>query len=143
MGNTINLYKISLDGQNDVIAFLGEQDAQTFSQILFTGYDQYMIMESETAIEDIKDEYPYTICNDSDSVPFNIVFIRDKKIRNIFTLTLMFAMAGLSIESFDLAESRKRLGLLDTELDNLNTNEIPLSYIQRQASSLKSASIAQ
>ena len=61
MGQTITLYRVSLDGQMDIIAFLGEQDAQTYSTILFSGYDQYMILESETDIEDIKGEYTYTI----------------------------------------------------------------------------------
>ena len=38
MGQTITLYRVSLDGQMDIIAFLGEQDAQTYSTILFSGY---------------------------------------------------------------------------------------------------------
>lgn len=142
MGNTITLYKISLDGQTDLIAFLGEQDAQTYSTILFTGYDQYMILEYEIDPLDIAGEYPYTICNDQTPVPFDIVFIRDKKIRNVFVMTLMFAMAGLSIESFDLAESRRRLEMLGNDLDNLGTGEIPLSYIQQQAAKLRSVAMA-
>ena len=109
MGNTSTLYKISLDGQTDLIAFLGEQDAQNYSTILFTVYDPYMILESEIDVEEIEGEYPYAVSNDQGPVPFDIVFIRDKKIRNVFVMTLMFAMAGLSIESFDLAESRRRL----------------------------------
>ena len=142
MGNTITLYKISLDGQTDLIAFLGEQDAQTYSAILFTGYDQYMILESEIDPFDIAGEYPYTVCNDQDPIPLNIVFMREKKIRNVFVLTLMFALAGLSIESFDLAESRRRLEQLSDDLDNLGTNEIPLSYIQQQASRLRTVAMA-
>lgn len=142
MGQTITLYRVSLDGQMDIIAFLGEQDAQTYSAILFSGYDQYMILESETDIEDIKGEYTYTICNDLGEIPFDIVFIRDKKIRNVFVLTLMFAMAGLSIESFDLAESRRRLEMLGNDLDSLGADEIPLSYIQQQSSKLRSLAMA-
>lgn len=142
MGNTLTIYKISLDGQRDLIAFLGEQDAQTYSKILFTGYDQYMILESEIELDEISNEYTYTISNDQSPVPFDIVFIRDKKIRNVFILTLMFAMAGLSIESFDLAESRNRLEKLDADLDSLETGEIPLSYIQKQALMLRSVAMA-
>jgi len=142
MGNTLTIYKISLDGQRDLIAFLGEQDAQTYSKILFTGYDQYMILESEIELDEISNEYTYTISNDQSPVPFDIVFIRDKKIRNVFVLTLMFAMAGLSIESFDLAESRNRLEKLDADLDSLETGEIPLSYIQKQALMLRSVAMA-
>ncbi len=142
MGNNITLYKISLDGQTDLIAFLGEQDAQTYSTILFTGYDQYMILEYEIDPLDIKGEYPYAITNDQGPVPFDIVFIRDKKIRNVFVMTLMFAMAGLSIESFDLTESRRRLEQLGNDLDSLETSEIPLSYIQQQASKLRSVAMA-
>lgn len=142
MGNTLTIYKISLDGQRDLIAFLGEQDAQTYSKILFTGYDQYMILESEIELDEISNEYTYTISNDQSPVPFDIVFIRDKKIRNVFVLTLMFAMAGLSIESFDLAESKKRLEKLDADLDSLETGEIPLSYIQKQALMLRSVAMA-
>ncbi|MCR5769974.1 MAG: hypothetical protein K6G87_01930 [Butyrivibrio sp.] len=142
MGNTLTIYKISLDGQRDLIAFLGEQDAQTYSKILFTGYDQYMILESEIELDEISNEYTYTISNDQSPVPFDIVFIRDKKIRNVFILTLMFAMAGLSIESFDLAESKNRLKKLDADLDSLETGEIPLSYIQKQALMLRSVAMA-
>ena len=82
MGNTITLYKISLDGQTDLIAFLGEQDAQTYSTILFTGYDQYMILEYEIDPLDIKSEYPYAISNDQGPVSFDIVFIFRCKVRN-------------------------------------------------------------
>lgn len=142
MGNTLTIYKISLDGQRDLIAFLGEQDAQTYSKILFTGFDQYMILESEIELDEIRNEYTYTISNDQSPVPFDIVFIRDKKIRNVFVLTLMFAMAGLSIESFDLAESKNRLKKLDADLDSLETGEIPLSYIQKQALMLRSVAMA-
>lgn len=142
MGNTSTLYKISLDGQTDLIAFLGEQDAQTYSTILFTGYDPYMILESEIDVEEIEGEYPYAVSNDQGPVPFDIVFIRDKKIRNVFVMTLMFAMAGLSIESFDLAESRRRLEQLGNDLDNLGTREIPLSFIQQQALKLRSVAMA-
>lgn len=142
MGQTITLYRVSLDGQMDIIAFLGEQDAQTYSTILFSGYDQYMILESETDIEDIKGEYTYTICNDQGEIPFDIVFIRDKKIRNVFVLTLMFAMAGLSIENYDLTAARGLLTQLSADLDNLGTDNIPLSYIQKQATKLRSVAMA-
>ena len=142
MGNTITLYKISLDGQTDLIAFLGEQDAQTYSTILFTGYDPYMILESEVDSDDIEGEYPYAVCNDQAPVPFDIVFIRDKKLRNVFVMTLMFAMAGLSIESYDLTEARRILERLGNDLDNLETGEIPLSFIQQQASKLRSVAMA-
>ena len=142
MGQTITLYRVSLDGQMDIIAFLGEQDAQTYSTILFSGYDQYMILESETDIEDIKGEYTYTICDDLGDIPFDIVFIRDKKIRNVFVLTLMFAMAGLSIETYDLTAARNLLTQLSSDLDNLGTDDIPLSYIQKQATKLRSVAMA-
>lgn len=142
MGQTITLYRVSLDGQMDIIAFLGEQDAQTYSTILFSGYDQYMILESETDIEDIKGEYTYTICDDLGEIPFGIVFIRDKKIRNVFVLTLMFAMAGLSIENYDLTAARSLLTQLSADLDNLGTDDIPLSYIQKQATKLRSVAMA-
>jgi hypothetical protein len=142
MGQTITLYRVSLDGQMDIIAFLGEQDAQTYSTILFSGYDQYMILESETDVEDIKGEYTYTICNDLGEIPFDIVFIRDKKIRNVFVLTLMFAMAGLSIENYDLTAARGLLTQLSADLDNLGTDDIPLSYIQKQATKLRSVAMA-
>ena len=142
MGQTITLYRVSLDGQMDIIAFLGEQDAQTYSTILFSGYDQYMILESETDIEDIKGEYTYTICDDLGDIPFDIVFIRDKKIRNVFVLTLMFAMAGLSIETYDLTAARNLLTQLSSDLDNLGTDDIPLSYIQKQATKLRSVARA-
>lgn len=142
MGQTITLYRVSLDGQMDLIAFLGEQDAQTYSTILFSGYDQYMILESETDIDDIKGEYSYTICDDLGEIPFDIVFIRDKKIRNVFVLTLMFAMAGLSIETYDLTAARKLLTQLSSDLDNLGTDDIPLSYIQKQAAKLRSVAMA-
>ncbi|PWT27033.1 hypothetical protein [Butyrivibrio fibrisolvens] len=142
MGQTITLYRVSLDGQRDLIAFLGEQDAQTYSTILFSGYDQYMILESETDIEDIKGEYTYTICDDLGEIPFDIVFIRDKKIRNVFILTLMFAMAGLSIENYDLTAARNLLTQLSSDLDNLGTDDIPLSYIQKQAAKLRSVAMA-
>ena len=142
MGQTITLYRVSLDGQMDIIAFLGEQDAQTYSTILFSGYDQYMILESETDIEDIKGEYTYTICDDLGEIPFDIVFIRDKKIRNVFVFTLMFAMAGLSIETYDLTAARNLLTQLSSDLDNLGTDDIPLSYIQKQATKLRSVAMA-
>lgn len=142
MGQTITLYRVSLDGQMDLIAFLGEQDAQTYSTILFSGYDQYMILESETDINDIKGEYSYTICDDLGEIPFDIVFIRDKKIRNVFVLTLMFAMAGLSIETYDLTAARNLLTQLSSDLDNLGTDDIPLSYIQKQAAKLRSVAMA-
>lgn len=142
MGQTITLYRVSLDGQMDLIAFLGEQDAQTYSTILFSGYDQYMILESETDIDDIKGEYSYTICDDLGEIPFDIVFIRDKKIRNVFVLTLMFAMAGLSIETYDLTAARNLLTQLSSDLDNLGTDDIPLSYIQKQAAKLRSVAMA-
>ena len=142
MGQTITLYRVSLDGQMDIIAFLGEQDAQTYSTILFSGYDQYMILESETDIEDIKGEYTYTICDDLGEIPFDIVFIRDKKIRNVFVFTLMFAMAGLSIETYDLTSARNLLTQLSSDLDNLGTDDIPLSYIQKQATKLRSVAMA-
>ena len=142
MGQTITLYRVSLDGQMDIIAFLGEQDAQTYSTILFSGYDQYMILESETDIEDIKGEYTYTICDDLGEIPFDIVFIRDKKIRNVFVLTLMFAMAGLSIETYDLTAARNLLTQLNSDLDNLGADDIPLSYIQKQATKLRSVAMA-
>lgn len=142
MSTKVMLYKVSLEGHKDVIAFLGEQDARTFTQIIFAGKDQYQIAQSSVDVEELGQDYDYAISNDEGKIVYDIVFFKEAKMRNIFVLTLLFAMAGLSIESFDAAQSHQKLDELGRQLDTLGSREIPLSWIEDQAKRLKKSAIA-
>jgi hypothetical protein len=138
MGTKITLYNVSIEGHEDVMAFLGEQDANTFSRIIFAGKDQYRISRSQVEADQIMEGYSWAVSNDSGDIPFDIVFFKEDRMRNIFVLTLIFAMAGMSIDSFDLAEAKRRLDEVGKQIDTtMNSGQIPLSWIQKQSAELK------
>jgi hypothetical protein len=74
MGTKITLYNVSIEGHEDVMAFLGEQDANTFSRIIFAGKDQYRISRSQVEADQIMEGYSWAVSNDSGDIPFDIVF---------------------------------------------------------------------
>jgi len=136
MSAKVMLYKVSLEGHMDVMAFLGEQDARTFSQILFAGPGEYRISQAPADVAGLKYDYPWAVSNDSEETTYDIVFFKEKKMRNIFVMTLMYALAGKSIESFTDDDTKEQLDELGMELDRLGTDQIPLSWIKTQAMNL-------